>query len=99
MWICDVLHHVLFTIQGSIHPTRTITNRFYTHCSTNNSFFDFHYHGTNSRSICGSKVLSLYGKIAVKCLALCFIEKNDLTFGEICSTLRKEWGEYVAEGF
>jgi methylmalonyl-CoA mutase N-terminal domain/subunit len=30
-----------------------------------------------------------------------FIEcvENDITLGEICNTLRKEWGEYVAEGF
>jgi methylmalonyl-CoA mutase N-terminal domain/subunit len=30
-----------------------------------------------------------------------FIEcvENDITLGEICNTLRKEWGEYVAQGF
>jgi len=30
-----------------------------------------------------------------------FIEcvENDITLGEICNTLRKVWGEYVAEGF
>jgi methylmalonyl-CoA mutase N-terminal domain/subunit len=30
-----------------------------------------------------------------------FIEcvENNMTLGEICNTLRKEWGEYVAEGF
>ena len=30
-----------------------------------------------------------------------FIEcvENDITLGEICNTLRKEWGEYVADGF
>jgi methylmalonyl-CoA mutase N-terminal domain/subunit len=30
-----------------------------------------------------------------------FIEcvENDVTLGEICNTLRKVWGEYVAEGF
>jgi methylmalonyl-CoA mutase N-terminal domain/subunit len=30
-----------------------------------------------------------------------FIEcvEHDITLGEICNTLRKEWGEYVAEGF
>jgi methylmalonyl-CoA mutase N-terminal domain/subunit len=30
-----------------------------------------------------------------------FIEcvENDITLGEICNTLRGEWGEYVAEGF
>jgi len=30
-----------------------------------------------------------------------FIEcvENSVTLGEICNTLRKEWGEYVAEGF
>jgi methylmalonyl-CoA mutase N-terminal domain/subunit len=30
-----------------------------------------------------------------------FIEcvENDLTLGEICNTLRDEWGEYVAQGF
>jgi methylmalonyl-CoA mutase N-terminal domain/subunit len=25
--------------------------------------------------------------------------ENNITLGEICNTLRKEWGEYVAEGF
>ena len=25
--------------------------------------------------------------------------ENDITLGEICNTLRKIWGEYVAEGF
>jgi len=30
-----------------------------------------------------------------------FIEcvENDITLGEVCNTLRKEWGEYVAQGF
>jgi methylmalonyl-CoA mutase N-terminal domain/subunit len=30
-----------------------------------------------------------------------FIEcvENDITLGEVCNTLRSEWGEYVAEGF
>jgi methylmalonyl-CoA mutase N-terminal domain/subunit len=30
-----------------------------------------------------------------------FIEcvENDITLGEICNTLRQEWGEYVAQGF
>ena len=25
--------------------------------------------------------------------------ENDITLGEICNTLRRVWGEYVAEGF
>ena len=30
-----------------------------------------------------------------------FIEsvENNITLGEICNTLRGEWGEYVAQGF
>ena len=51
-------------------------------------------------------VEQLLGKLATAAkstdnLMPLFIEcvENDITLGEVCNTLRAEWGEYVAEGF
>jgi methylmalonyl-CoA mutase N-terminal domain/subunit len=52
------------------------------------------------------KVEELLGKLTTTAksgsnLMPLFIEcvENDITLGEICNTLRSEWGEYVAQGF
>jgi methylmalonyl-CoA mutase N-terminal domain/subunit len=51
-------------------------------------------------------VEQLLGKLAIAAIGTdnlmpLIIEcvENDITLGEICNTLRKVWGEYVAEGF
>ncbi len=98
-WDCGVLHRVLFTALCISDSAWVLTDRFRTHFSITSSFFSFQYRRTHSRDICGSKVLWLSGKVAVKSHMPFFIE-NNITIGEICNMLREVWGDAkrLAEG-